>query len=257
MRDLLIKLWRAITKIKVLRPVMTLIRWAAATKLFNEGLDLIEVRILKKRYPESVNTFSAYEDRIAENIKCLGDERSVTVYTSLIRYRCTHLRKYLKGIVDQEQYFAPDIIRLNGRGAFIDCGAYRGDTVNELMKKRHEMDPVICFEADPYNYKYLKRHWPVLAPDRKSMVYPFGVWSADCDKRFTGNLEEAGKISDQGDTLIRCRTIDGIVKDQRTAFIKMDIEGAELEALYGAEKVIQRDRPQLWQSASTIPTRIW
>ena len=44
-------------------------------------------------------------------------------------------------------------------------------------------------------------------------------------------------------------TIDRAVGEEKVAFIKMDVEGAELEALKGAEGVIARDMPVLAISA--------
>lgn len=44
-------------------------------------------------------------------------------------------------------------------------------------------------------------------------------------------------------------TIDKAVGSEKTAFIKMDIEGSELEALKGGRKVIERDMPVLAVSA--------
>ena len=45
------------------------------------------------------------------------------------------------------------------------------------------------------------------------------------------------------------RTLDGLLGSERVTFIKMDIEGAEVEALKGAKEIIQRDRPKLAISA--------
>lgn len=40
-------------------------------------------------------------------------------------------------------------------------------------------------------------------------------------------------------------TLDHVMSDETVGFIKMDIEGAELDALRGAANVIARDRPFL------------
>lgn len=44
---------------------------------------------------------------------------------------------------------------------------------------------------------------------------------------------------------IRAVALDDIEEVQKVGFIKMDIEGAELDALHGAERTIRRDRPFL------------
>ena len=38
--------------------------------------------------------------------------------------------------------------------------------------------------------------------------------------------------------------VDDIV-DENVTYVKMDIEGAELDSLYGMEKIIKRDKPTL------------
>ena len=50
---------------------------------------------------------------------------------------------------------------------------------------------------------------------------------------------------DSGGITIQVDSIDDIVKNNRVDFIKMDIEGAELNALKGAAKTIVRDHPIL------------
>jgi hypothetical protein len=51
-------------------------------------------------------------------------------------------------------------------------------------------------------------------------------------------------INDNGKFQIDVDSIDNIVKD-KVSFIKMDIEGAELEALRGAKNTILKYKPKL------------
>lgn len=247
MRERMIKIWRFITKIKCLRPVIVLIRWTASTKLFNDILDMTEVCILKKQYEESEQYFHSRIAEIRNNISFLEDGKSKAVYENMLRYRMTHKRKYLKGIVDKGQYFDKEIVSTDIKGVFADCGAYRGDTVKQFIKrcKNPKKTEIVCLEPDPYNFKYLKRITERL--NEKGMrvkIYQKGAWSSNCRLKFSGNLEEAGAISDEGDTEISCATLDQLIKKE-VSFIKMDIEGAEMEALFGAQDIIKKYRPQL------------
>lgn len=56
---------------------------------------------------------------------------------------------------------------------------------------------------------------------------------------------DASCISTEGEQIIEVVTLDDFVKNETISFIKLDIEGAELEALKGAKNIIKRDRPQM------------
>lgn len=51
--------------------------------------------------------------------------------------------------------------------------------------------------------------------------------------------------------------VDDIIEDHEATFIKMDIEGAELNALIGAEKTIRKSRPKLAISVYHKRRDIW
>lgn len=59
----------------------------------------------------------------------------------------------------------------------------------------------------------------------------------------------SSNISEDGDQIIEVGAIDQLNLGQRITFIKMDIEGAEKDALYGAKKIIMSDKPTLAISA--------
>jgi FkbM family methyltransferase len=66
------------------------------------------------------------------------------------------------------------------------------------------------------------------------------------------NHEHSNDYKFQGNIVIDCDTLDQIVKSMkidRVDFIKMDIEGAELEAIEGADKIISKYSP-VWSIAS-------
>lgn len=73
-----------------------------------------------------------------------------------------------------------------------------------------------------------------------------GVYDHDGTVRFAVSSSTGSKISEDGDGIVdvRVQTIDSLALEKVT-FIKMDIEGAELNALKGAEKTLLRDKPKL------------
>lgn len=56
---------------------------------------------------------------------------------------------------------------------------------------------------------------------------------------------------------IKVDKLDNLVKNEKVDYIKMDIEGAELSALKGAEKIILRDVPQLMISGYHKIEDLW
>jgi hypothetical protein len=67
--------------------------------------------------------------------------------------------------------------------------------------------------------------------------------------RQTVRFDQAGTIEsavvESGGTSIEVETLEAIVGERVPTFIKMDVEGYELEALKGAEKLLREKRPKL------------
>ncbi len=108
---------------------------------------------------------------------------------------------------------------------------------------------VFSFEPVPRNLSYLKRHLDLnhagnvdvqaLAISDKTGVARFRV-----DEDFS-----MGHISTEGDISVQTATLDSLVQDGRILppnYIKMDIEGAEHEALLGARECFERYKPTLF-----------
>jgi FkbM family methyltransferase len=79
------------------------------------------------------------------------------------------------------------------------------------------------------------------------LVFPCGVHSQIEKFRFSipGDAPSAAKIDEMGNDIIQCVAIDDVLQGFNPTFIKMDIEGAELEALKGAKNTITEYHPQL------------
>lgn len=66
-----------------------------------------------------------------------------------------------------------------------------------------------------------------------------------------------GKVSEDGRTIIAGESIDNVLKGDRATFIKMDVEGAELKSLIGAENTIKNYKPRLAISIYHKPSDIY
>lgn len=247
MRDKLVFIWRKITKIKVLHPLIVFIRYFAATNFFNTILDFLEVSVFHTSYADTEKFMLQNKKEIEKIIHKLADEKSRSVYQNIWKYRATHNRKFLKGIVDKDQYFDSGLIKLTKKEGFVDCGAYRGDTVQAFcnhLKGNGSYDFILAFEPDQYNFKILTNY--IKKRNLKNIVsYPLGTWNEQTTLRFRGDTEEGCMVAEDGNTTIHTNTIDAVAGDRKVTYIKMDVEGAELKSLIGARKVIEQNHPRL------------
>lgn len=81
--------------------------------------------------------------------------------------------------------------------------------------------------------------------DRITLI-PKGLWSQEQKIGFNSDRNLAlSKITENGENTIETVSLDDFLKGDRASFIKMDIEGAELDALRGAEQTIKTFKPRL------------
>ncbi len=108
---------------------------------------------------------------------------------------------------------------------------------------------VFAFEPVPENLVYLRRHVALNAL-AQVMVHPFAVSDAAVSLRFTrGENRSTGHLTIDGDLEVRGITLDDFVfsgGNPPPHIIKIDVEGAELAVLRGAQRVLETHRPLLF-----------
>lgn len=135
----------------------------------------------------------------------------------------------------------------------LDCGACYGDTALMFALKTGPRGRVLSFEPHPLLsvlWKYNVGLNPELAP--RLELLKKGVGEAQAEAAFVlngpGSHREGTFGQWKGSAKIAITTIDQTVREhglRKVDFIKMDVEGAELSALRGAEETIGKFRPKL------------
>ncbi|GIP51622.1 FkbM family methyltransferase [Paenibacillus vini] len=174
----------------------------------------------------------------------LSDELSKKIFCDRINYCNTISSKYLSPLKSSfPQYFDPDIIKLSDQEVFIDGGAYIGDTVEEFLKATEGMfKKVYSFEPEENKHNSFRE---VAGGDERIQLMPYGLWSKREILRFNSQGNYASGLNEVGNAEIPVISIDEVLNGAPVTFIKMDIEGAELEALKGAEGSIRKYKPKL------------
>ena len=129
------------------------------------------------------------------------------------------------------------------RDRVIDAGAYPGEFVIYAAKNGAE---VIAIEPDPQNAKELRENIELNGLSEKVSVVEKGLWDQKTTKKMQRDTQFGlgSKVEDKGQLVIELDTLDSICSDYDSIdFVKMDIEGAEMKALKGAEKLIQSSEP--------------
>lgn len=201
-----------------------------------------------------------------------ADYRSFEKYVSNISDVQNAQGTNFRGCISHSTYeseaylqFNNDLIHLNEREVFVDGGAFTGDSTLEFIKacvkNNVSYEKIICFEPDPLIFRELKKN---STQCRNVTLMPFGLWSQSSTIRFAGSsILKPGStrivsVYDKNDNLsegasgiteISTTSIDEYFPDETVTLIKMDIEGAEMDALRGAIKTIRRCRPKLIISA--------
>ena len=176
-----------------------------------------------------------------------ADEYSRQEYLNHLRWRALGDQDALPAPVTEESYFLDSLYRIDRGEVFVDCGAYDGDTAQQVARRNRAFSRILAIEADPANFDRL-RHWiSSLDPEVGSRIEALNVavGAMRGQLHFRASGDETACLANDGDIVVNCIPIDELTSEVKPTFIKMDIEGAELEALQGAEHVIRTHRPIL------------
>jgi FkbM family methyltransferase len=195
-------------------------------------------------------------DAFASALDCVDDTISQRCMLDIAAFRLGLNTAYGSFKHSENQYFNPlTLSDLQGKALrFVDGGAYNGDTYLELCGMT-EVETAHLFEPDAANFAKLTRH--VVQTGRKAQCLPLGLGDSYRILSFNAGSGEGASISETGTSHIAVAALDDVLAGHTVDFIKLDVEGAELQALQGAHKLIQRSRPVLALSLYHRPQDLW
>jgi len=134
----------------------------------------------------------------------------------------------------------------------LDCGANVGVFTKKALAQG--ASHVIAIEPAPENLAVLRKNLAAEIAAGKVTIYAKGVWNKD--DTLTMYIDTTNSAADSfvrradnsGTVQLPLTTIDHLVEDlhlDRVDFIKMDIEGAERQAVAGAASTIRRFHPRM------------
>lgn len=142
-------------------------------------------------------------------------------------------------------YFDPKLVVLSETEVFADCGMFTADTAEMFFKfTGNKYTHYYGFEPDEENLNIARRY---LSDKPNVTTTAKGLWSSETNLSFKDGYSMCSMVCDEGESYIRVTSLDEYFTDKPhvPTFIKMDIEGAELEALIGAESIIRKHKPHL------------
>lgn len=187
----------------------------------------------------------------------LGDWRSRQVLVSMLYNWITFDLDYILGMKEAnfKDYFDLDLVQCDDKEVIVDLGTYIGDSVLNYIDTYGSYRKIYCYEIDETNMEKAKENL---------QEYP------DIEFRQKGAGSKAGKMHIQGNADLSCnkvveantgREIEIVSIDddihEKVTLIKMDIEGAEQEALLGCKRHIQEETPKLLISVYHNNEDIW
>jgi FkbM family methyltransferase len=205
----------------------------------------------------SRNFYASRSEEIRAGAARWRDAESRALYESVLSYRLTGDVSFAPHPGPGPQYFPVDVPRPAGPVRFVDCGAYTGDSVRVAAAQRDRLEVVCAFEPDPANFAELARRASAEAPHAQVYLWPCGVAGETRQMRFSATGGETGHLSESGETVVQCVALDEALAWFDATDVKMDVEGAEPDALAGARALIGRSRPRLAVCVYHRPDHLW
>ena len=196
---------------------------------------------------KDISEFDRINSSIIECAQLLEDEESYKIYKGFIASHATRQYDTFSTPTQNTKYFDSDFGENKGFQRYIDCGAFDGDTLRDLNQLKGKVEKVALFESDMSTFKELLK---MIGNDsqiyaEEMSLYPCGVWSDTVKLRANNGMELNSHISDDGDDIIQCVAIDQVLKGFNPTFVKIDVEGAEYQALTGARNTITENKPDI------------
>ena len=178
-------------------------------------------------------------DKYSEVYDLLEDEKSKEIFEKVINFKITFDYNFMDGFINdfEGQYFDKGIVPLIKDIVFLDGGGYVGDTTPNIIKNYPDYKKIYLIEPNKLHINIAKRDFQEvnnivfincgLSNKKITLIEDSQSKQNNCDHHYQANNMD---------------TIDNIIKE-KIDFIKLDIEGAEQDAIDGAIDTIKKYKP--------------
>ena len=173
--------------------------------------------------------------------KLLADKKSKEIFEKILNFKMTFDFDFMKGFTNnhEEQYFDKNIIPCIKNISFLDGGAYVGDSLPQIIQNFPDYKKIYCIEPNNLHINIAKRNF---GDTRDIEFINCGLGKKE---QFPDSLKQQSQNNCEHDfQALNINTIDNLIKD-KINFIKLDIEGAEQDAIEGAKDTIKKYTPIL------------
>lgn len=195
---------------------------------------------------DRVNSLTEHRDDFIWLYQKLGDYRSKLVLVNTLYNWISFDPAYIREMHETnfKDYYDLDLLLCDENEVMVDIGAYIGDSALDYITTYRKYKKIYCYEITPKSVEVMKSN---LAEYENIEIVNKGL-GAEAGRMFlqtcaqdasTNGLEESGNGIE-----IEVAALDEDVTEKVT-LIKMDIEGAEKDALKGCVRHIKEERPKL------------
>lgn len=160
----------------------------------------------------------------------------------IVAFRCSFDLDIMKFFTYriQEQYFEA-FLALGDNEVFVDGGGFDGTTTARFIQNVPNYEKIYFFEPQPEMLRLSENRLSVYP---NIMFFRQGLYKKNVFLKLDSTMGSSSRISETGDITIECVALDDVVS-RKITFLKLDVEGAELEALEGAERTIIEYHPRI------------
>ena len=139
--------------------------------------------------------------------------------------------------------FDSDILNFSEDEFFVDGGAEDLFSSQRFARLTHgKYRGIAAFEPSPSNFAVCLANSGLF--DERLRVFPFALAEETALRRFTEHGPDS-RLEPEGSCEVRCVRLDDVLCGERPTLIKLHLEGGELPAVLGAERLITACRPRL------------
>ena len=197
----------------------------------------------------SFDWLQQHQQELQQVYNNLADDWSRDVFAASLNYKLSGKLHYLWQSETERLKDLQSIFSWSEEETYADLGAYNGDTIREFLQlTNNKYNRIFAAEPDKRNYKQLSAYLEASGlSDIK--IFERAIWKETAELSFSDSGGRQSTLLTGQRHIVQAVDIDTLLEDERVTYIKMDVEGAEMEALKGGKEQIKRNKPKLFIAA--------